>query len=202
MAAPGEITLVALGPLTNLALAIRNVPEVVEAVHEVLIMGGALGVPGNVTPCAEFNILADAHAAHIVLHAGWPIRLVPLDVTEQALLKRSQADELAAHDSPVPSSIKRMLDFYFDRQASQPGVFPLHDPLCMASVVRPDLLTWQRAFVDVELAGHLTFGETVGFFESPDHLLQTAPNVLAAVEVNVDGFLQFSLERIQAAFPM
>lgn len=201
MAAPGEITLVALGPLTNLALALRHEPMLAHAVREVVLMGGALRVPGNVTPCAEFNIFADAHAAQIVLQAGWPLRLVPLDVTEQALLKRDQAHELAAHGNPVTACIQRMVDYYCDRQANQPGVFQMHDPLCLASVMRPDLLTWQKAFVDIELMGTLTCGETVAFFESPGQSLPAPPNVLAAVDVNVDDFLQFYLERVRAAFP-
>src|SRR2546426_10720650 len=83
MAAPREITLVPIGPLTNIALALRKEPRIAEHVREVVIMGGALRVPGNVTPEAEFNIYADPHAAHIVFHAGWPIRLVSLDVTNK-----------------------------------------------------------------------------------------------------------------------
>jgi inosine-uridine nucleoside N-ribohydrolase len=75
MDAPGEITLVAIGPLTNIALAFRREPRIAQSVREVVIMGGALRVPGNVTPGAEFNIFCDPHAAHIVFHAGWPIRL-------------------------------------------------------------------------------------------------------------------------------
>ena len=82
--------------------------------------------------------------------------------------------------------------------ASQLDVFHMHDPLCLASVVRPDLLRWEKAFVDIELAGTLTFGETVAFFETPGHPLLASANVLAAVDVDVDGFLQFYLERIRA----
>ncbi len=201
MAAPGEMTLVALGPLTNLAMALRQEPALAHTVREVVMMGGALRVPGNVTPCAELNIFADAHAAQIVLHAGWPIRQVPLDVTERALLKRSQAHELATTGNSITACIKEMVDYYCDGQASQPGLFHMHDPLCMASVICPDLLTWQRAFVEVELAGKLTFGETVASFEAPDRPLPAPSNVLAAIDVDVDGFLQFYLERIRAAFP-
>jgi inosine-uridine nucleoside N-ribohydrolase len=201
MSAPGSITLVALGPLTNLAMALRYEPALAQAVREVIIMGGALRVPGNVTPCAELNTLADAHAAQIVLQAGWPIRLVPLDVTERALLKHTQVQELASNGSAITACIQRMVDFYCKRQADQPGVFHMHDPLCMASVVRPGLLTWQRAFVEIELAGKLTFGETVAYFETPDRPLPIASNVLAAVDIQVDDFLQFYLERIRAAFP-
>lgn len=200
MAAPGEITLVALGPLTNLAIALRLEPALAHTVREVVMMGGALSVPGNVTPCAELNILADAHAAQVVLHAGWPIRQVPLDVTERALLKQSQAHELATTGSAITACIKEMVDYYCGG-ASQAGLFHMHDPLCLASVVRPDLLTWQRAFVEVELASRLTLGETIASFEAPGRTLPAPSNVLAAVDVNVDDFLQFYLERVRAAFP-
>ncbi|GHO64387.1 nucleoside hydrolase [Ktedonobacter sp. SOSP1-52] len=200
MAAPGEVTLVALGPLTNIALAVRQEPKLAQAVREVVIMGGALRVPGNVNPAAELNIFADAHAAQIVLHAHWPLRLVPLDVTERALLKRRQAHELMKNGSAITACIKRMVDFYCDGQTNQQEVFHMHDPLCLASVVRPNLLTWQRAFVEIELTGKLTFGETVASFENPSRPLPAPFNVLAAVDVDVDGFLQFYLERIHAAF--
>src|SRR6266702_4358332 len=91
-AAPAEITLVPIGPLTNIALAVCREPRIAQQVREVVIMGGALRVPGNDTPAAEFNIYADPDAAHIVLHAGWPIRLVSLDVTMLTLLQRQQVN--------------------------------------------------------------------------------------------------------------
>src|SRR5438270_8662742 len=112
MAAPGEITLVAIGPLTNIALALRREPRIVRQVREVVIMGGALRVPGNDTPAAEFNIYADPQAAHIVLHGGWPIRLVALDVTMQTSMSRAQVNTLTHSDSPVMKAMGQMLDFY------------------------------------------------------------------------------------------
>ena len=83
---PGEITLLAIGPLTNVALAIRQEPRLVEALKEIIIMGGALRYEGNTTALAEFNTYVDPHAAHIVYHAGIPTTLVPLDVTYQCIL--------------------------------------------------------------------------------------------------------------------
>lgn len=202
LAAPGEITLVAVGPLTNLAMAIRRSPEIVSAVREVVLMGGALRVPGNVTPAAEFNIFADAHAAHIVLHAGWPLRMVTLDATTRALLKRELVNELAANGGPVPTLIKHMIDYYCDvfGKALQLNVFQMHDPLCVAAVFRPDLLTWQRAYVDVELTGTRTFGETVATFEIPGRSVQYQPNVLASTDVDNESFIQLYLERIRQGF--
>lgn len=202
MAAPGEITLVAVGPLTNLAVALQREPRLAQAVREVVIMGGALRVPGNVTPTAEFNIYVDPHAAHIVLHAGWPIRLVSLDTTTRTLLKRELVVQLASQGSPVTVLIRRMLDYYCDifGEARQLNAIQMHDPLCLAAAFRPTLITWQEAYVDVELTGTLTVGETVAFFARPDRPLPHAPNVLASVDVDSEGFIQLYLERIRAAF--
>src|SRR5438874_11848306 len=163
LAAPGEITLVTIGPLTNIALALRREPRIAQQVREVVIMGGALRVPGNDTPAAEFNIYVDPHAAHIVLHAGWPIRLVSLDVTTQTQMQREQVQMLARNESRVISAIKQMLDYSFDVFAPASGLsgFQMHDPLCLAAAFLPELITWDPVYVDVELHGTLTLGETV-----------------------------------------
>src|SRR5205823_296553 len=131
MNAPGEITLVAIGPLTNVALALRREPRLAQQVREVVIMGGALRVPGNDTPAAEFNIYADPHAAHIVLHGGWPVRLISLDVTMQTHMSREQVNTLTRSGSSVMRAMRQMLDFYFDvfGPAYKVNAFHMHDPL-------------------------------------------------------------------------
>jgi len=198
--APDVITLVAIGPLTNIALALRREPSIAQKVREVVIMGGALRVPGNVTPAAEFNIYADPHAAHAVLHAGWPIRLVSLDVTTQVLMTREQVAALAQGGGKVKTTIQQMMAYYFESFApsSDTAHFQMHDPLCLASAFAPDLITWEPAYVDVELAGSLTLGETVAYFKQST---QQQPNVLASVAVNAERFLNLFLERIDQAFP-
>ena len=199
LSAPGEISLVPIGPLTNIALAARREPAIIQQVREVVIMGGALLVPGNDTPTAEFNIFADPHAAHIVLHGGWPIRLVSLDVTTVTLLRREQVDTLAQNGSRVTRLMRQMLDHYFDVFGPGYGVtaFQMHDPLCLAAAFQPDFISWEPSFVDVELAGALTLGETVAYFGRPD---SPPPNVLASVGVDAERFIRFYLERIEAAF--
>jgi purine nucleosidase len=199
MAAPGEITLVPIGPLTNIALALRTEPRIAHNVREVVIMGGALRVPGNDTPTAEFNIFADPHAAHIVLHGGWPIRLVSLDVTTVTRLSREQVDTLAQSGSPITRVMRQMLDHYFDVFGPRYGVtaFQMHDPLCLAAAFQPDLITWEPSFVDVELAGTLTLGETVAYFRRPD---SPPANVLASIGVDAERFIRLYLERIETAF--
>src|SRR5262249_35644086 len=149
-----------------IALALRREPDIVQKVREVVLMGGAVRVPGNVTPAAEFNIYADPHAAHAVLHAGWPLRLVGLDVTTRVLLARDQVAAWAEGGGHVKTVIQQMMAYYFDVFAPQSDsrFFQMHDPLCLASVFLPDLITWESAYVDVELNGALTLGETVGYF--------------------------------------
>ena len=199
LSAPGEISLVPIGPLTNIALAARREPAIIQQVREVVIMGGALLVPGNDTPTSEFNIFADPHAAHIVLHAGWPVRLVALDVTMQTRMQREQVDTLVRSGSPVMRVIKQMLDYYFDVFAPAYGVtaFHMHDPLCLAAAFRPELLRWEPVYVDVELQGSLTMGETVAYFGRPN---VPAPNVLAALGVDAEQFIQLFIQRIEEHF--
>jgi purine nucleosidase len=199
MSNSSEITLVPIGPLTNIALAVRREPRIAQHVREVVIMGGALRVPGNVTPSAEFNILADPHAASIVFHAGWPLRLVSLDVTQRVSLHRHHSDTLAQRGGKVATVIQEMLNYYFDVFGPKYGytTFQMHDPLCLATVFQPDLITWEQAYVDVELAGTLTLGETVAYFKKAD---VPAPNMQVSVGVDSERFIDMFMERIDRVF--
>ncbi len=207
MGARGEITLVPIGPLTNIALAVREEPRIAQYVREVVIMGGALRVPGNVTPAAEFNIYVDPQAAHMVLHAGWPIRLVSLDVTNLAVMQPQQVDMLAANGSPVTRLIQQMVDYYLDTFGQQRGItgFAMHDPLCLAAALHPELITWKPAYVDVELAGTLTLGETVAYFEQSEDIDPAferlhRSNVQASMGVDVERFITYYLETVRQGF--
>lgn len=196
---PGEITVVAIGPATNLAMAVRKEPRIAQAVREIVMMGGALRTPGNVTPTAEFNIFADPHAAHAVFKAGWPIRLVSLDTTNRTPLSHEQANRLSQGTSPVKLCLQHMFAHYFEIFAPLYGTknFHMHDPLCLATVFAPDLITWQPAYVEVELTGTLTTGETVAYFNGPNI---PVPNVQASVEVDAERFIQLYMERVGTMF--
>ena len=202
MASPGELSLVPIGPLTNIALAVRREPRIAQLVREVVIMGGALRVPGNTTPVSEFNIFVDPHAAHIVLHAGWPIRIVALDVTTRTIISRQQFATLAQNGHPVTKAIQQMTNFYFDVFApiygsSDTSSFHMHDPLCLAAAFQPDLLTWEPAYVDVEIHSPLTMGATVAYFKQLDSRdAPIKPNVQAATGVDAKRFQQLFLSRI------
>ncbi|WP_165423383.1 nucleoside hydrolase [Ktedonosporobacter rubrisoli] len=200
MQAPGEITLVPIGPLTNIAMALRLEPRIAQNVREVVIMGGALRVPGNTTPTAEFNIYADPHAAQIVFQAGWPIRLVSLDVTEITCLRPQDFAELTASGGPVKSFIRAMIDFHLrkPRPANEVPLFQMHDPLCLATVFQPGLITWQPVYADVELNGTHTLGETVAYFKADE--APGAPNIQAPVAVDSARFIKLFMERVGKAF--
>lgn len=185
----------------------RREPRIAQSVREVIIMGGALRVHGNVTPISEFNIFADPHAAHIVMHAGWPIRLVSLDATNHADMQREQFSALAASGHPVTQCMKAMVDYHLDEFGKARGIaaFHMHDPLCLAAAISPDLIDWKPAYVDVELNGTLTLGATVAYFEKMEDIDPTLShprrsNVLASVGVDVGRFVSMYMERIASAF--
>jgi purine nucleosidase/pyrimidine-specific ribonucleoside hydrolase len=159
MAEPGEVTLVPTGPLTNVAMALRREPEVAKAVREVVLMGGSF-TRGNQTPAAEFNIYVDPEAAAVVFGAGWPLTMVGLDLTHQALVTPQVLERIAGLGTPLAATVTRMLRFYGSR-ASLPGGVPLHDPCAVARVIAPELIECRDAFVAVETRGEWTRGMTV-----------------------------------------
>jgi len=159
---PGEITLVPIGPLTNIALAIRREPAIVERVAEVVLMGGGYS-RGNVTPAAEFNIVVDPEAASAVFSADWPVTMVGLDLTHQAVATPEDEERILAVGSEAASFLVEGLRFY--RSAYQvleqiPNP-PIHDPCAVARVIDPTIVSVRDANVQVELAGTHTAGMTV-----------------------------------------
>jgi purine nucleosidase len=159
MAAPGELTLVCTGPLTNIALALGRRPALAESVREVVLMGGAARLPGNVTPVAEFNIYADPQAAAIVFQQAWRVTMVGLDVTNQVHLTRAERDALAGHTSPEAVLVREVTRHLYDLR--QVDAMALHDPLAVAVAIQPDLVTTIEREVHVETRGEHTLGQTV-----------------------------------------
>lgn len=166
---PGTVTLVPVGPLTNIALAVRREPRIVERVAEVVLMGGAYGA-GNVTAVSEFNIACDPEAAQIVFRQPWPLTMVGLDLTHQALATPEVVARIAALDTAPGRFVAELLAFFGASYASVHGFAapPVHDPCAVAFVIDPDVLTTRRAPLDVELHGTLTAGMTVADLRAPE----------------------------------
>jgi purine nucleosidase len=150
---------VCTGPLTNLAHAAQQTPDIVRAVREVVLMGGVLRPPGNVTPVAEFNIYADPLAAAVVFAQHWPLTMVGLDVTNQVLLSRAERDALSDRDSPEAVLVREVTRHLFDVRGVD--TMALHDPLAVGVAIRPELVTTSWRDVAVETEGELTLGQTI-----------------------------------------
>jgi inosine-uridine nucleoside N-ribohydrolase len=166
----GDKTLIAIGPLTNLALALRVEPRIAQAVGRVVAMGGAVRVRGNQTPAAEFNAFVDPHAAAVVLGAGWPVTLVPLDVTHQVWLTADRVAALrrAASASHITSFVGEAVAAILDRD---PRGFAMHDPLAVAVAIEPDVVSCEPADVTVELCDPERLGQTRAVFRDDGPVL-------------------------------
>ncbi|WP_433474599.1 nucleoside hydrolase [Spirillospora sp. CA-142024] len=161
--APGELTLLATGPLTNLGAALLLDDELPSLIKEVVVMGGAFDHPGNITTHAEANIWHDPEAADLVFAADWPVVLVPLDATHPTAVHDDWLDRLAAHDTPVARFAASILEFYADAYTPtlrRRGAV-IHDALAAMLVVEPELGEYATRPVRVELRGELTRGTTV-----------------------------------------
>ena len=196
LASPGEITLVAIAPLTNVALAIRKEPRIVEALKELIIMGGAIRHEGNTTALAEFNTYVDPHAAQIVYHAGIPTTLVPLDVTYQCILTPGDVSRLQKIDSPITKFVTEATRFYmeFHDEYQQIEGCVINDPLALALTFMPELCTYQELPVEVDLSGGISMGKTVADFYNYG---KKPANMKVALGVRARDFIELFLERIQ-----
>lgn len=191
---PGEVALVMTAPLTNLALALHQCPELPSLVREVIFMGGAARTHGNVTPTAEYNIFADPEAARKVFHAGFPkLTMVGLDVTRQALLRDEHIAGL------LQESIRRYVDestaAYRRRYFQINGVqaCAMHDPLAVAVALDPTLVASTAYYVDVETRSELCDGQTVCDFQGR---LGRPANVQVCLEVDGDAFIHRFVEAL------
>jgi purine nucleosidase len=194
--APGEITLVPTGPLTNIALALRREPRLASAVREVVLMGGSY-TRGNQTPAAEFNIFVDPEAAAIVFGAGWPVTMVGLDLTHQALATPAVLDRIRAVGTPVARTAVELLEFFGRtyREAEGMGDPPVHDACAVARLIRPEVVSCVDATVAVETSGHLTRGMTVTDFRAGGG---RAGNARVATTLDVAGFWDLLVGAIEA----
>ncbi|WP_207454671.1 uridine-preferring nucleoside hydrolase UriH [Herbiconiux sp. SYSU D00978] len=191
---PGEITLVPTGVLTNIALAVRKEPRIVERVKEVVLMGGAVS-GGNWSATAEFNVVVDPEAASVVFNAGWQVTMVGLDVTHKALATPAVLSALAGLDTRTARFTEQMLAFYGSTYLESQGFAspPVHDPVALAYVIDPTLLEVRRAPLDVELTGTLTLGMTVADLRRPAPA--DCPTAVA-LDLDVDRFWALVLDAV------
>jgi len=190
------VTLIALGPLTNVAVLVAAFPDVAARLERIVLMGGGARVIGNMTPAAEFNIWYDPEAAARVFAAGVPVTMVGLDVTHQALTAPEDWDGLRG-GGPVAEAVLAMVEFYTAYYLAVAGTTSTaqHDSLAVAAVVQPGLVTTRSLHVDVECAGALTRGMTV---VDVDDVAKAAPNADVALEVDADAFNRLLVSRVTA----
>ncbi|TIP84115.1 MAG: nucleoside hydrolase [Mesorhizobium sp.] len=191
----GTITLCALGPLTNFALALIREPKIAPRIKEIVLMGGGFFEGGNVTPTAEFNIYVDPHAADVVFKSGIPIVMMPLDVTHKALTTAKRTQAFRKLGTRVGTATTEMLEFFerFDEEKYGTDGGPLHDPCVIAYLLRPELFRGRNCNVTVETASELTMGMTVidwwGVTKRPN-------NAMVMRDIDHDAFFALLLERL------
>ena len=195
-AADDEITLVAIGPLTNVAIFAAESPELLPKIRQIVLMGGASRAGGNVTPAAEFNIYADPHAAARVLACGRPMTVVSLDATHQVLATPAHAERLARAGGEPARRLAALLRPAVHGRTARfgPDRLPIHDPCTIAWLLRPELFRAEPVPVAVETAGTHTLGATVvdwwGVTGKP-------PNAHWVTEVDGEAVLDLLIERIE-----
>lgn len=190
-----QLTIVALGPLTNIALALRKYPRSIKKVKRIVTMGGAFRVAGNTGPVAEFNYFVDPHAANAVLNSGIPLIVVPLDVSEQIVLLRDELWEIVQRRrTKLSSFIFRFTGTYMHYHKKTVGFDGgyLHDPLAMAIAIRPSLAAYQHVHIDVECESRLTRGMTVADLRKSAN--RFAPQV--AMKIDRKKFLNLFHRRV------
>lgn len=182
-ASPGDVTLVAIGPLTNIASALRRDPSLATSAKACVIMGGAYG-QGNVTQTAEFNIFVDPEAAAIVFGAPWSVTMVGLDLTHQAGCGPEVTRRIADVGSPLSTFVGEMLAFYGGSYVRRTGLLrpPVHDVCAVAYVISPEIFETRPAEIDVELSGTWTSGTTIVRFSDPAHREASEPDSARATD--------------------
>ena len=189
------VTLCPLGPLTNIAVALKRAPDIADRIQEIVLMGGAYFEVGNITPAAEFNIYVDPEAAKAVFACGAPITVMPLDVTHKALVTAERNAAFRALGTPVGVAVAEMTDFFerFDKEKYGSSGAPLHDPCVTAYLIRPDLFTGRHINVEIETGSDLTLGMTVADWWG---VTDRAPNATFMGDIDADGFFALLTERL------
>lgn len=188
------LTIAALGPLTNLAVALVKAPDIAQGIEQIVIMGGGIA-GGNITPYAEFNCYADPHAAQVVLTSGIPITLIPLDLTHQVIATTEWRAQLQSVGSPVSQMVVQMLSHYGSHERCDRGWDgpPLHDPCVIGYLLASELFSTDSATVAVELSRPDQLGQTLCEWRSGD---QDGQTIQVVRTVQSEKFLQMLYQKL------
>jgi len=194
-AADQSVTLVPTGPLTNVAMAMVKAPAIASKIREIVLMGGAMREGGNHSPSAEFNILVDPHAAHVVFDCGRPIVAMGLDVTHQVLATPERLQRVRALGNRVSDATAGMLEFYSRHDSLKYGIAgsPLHDPCTVAYLLRPEIFSGKECNIEVEIHSELTAGHTAVDFWG---VSGRRANAVWIHDVDDDAFYDLLIERL------
>jgi purine nucleosidase len=191
---PGELTVLAVGSLTNLAIAVALEPSIAHKVKGLVVMGGAIGHAFG-DSAIEFNLRSDPESARIVFQAGWPLTIVPLDVTTTVEMTRDQFERIRQRRSRSCEFLSAISPFYFEwcRSRYQRDVMPVHDATARAYILEPSLFKVERLYVDVAVGDDLTAGLTVADFRQESSL---APNANVCRSADSDGCLGLLMQKL------
>ena len=199
---PGEVTIVAIGPLTNSAQAIRAEPRFAENVKRLVIMGGAIALlpdgAGNITPNAEFNFWVDPEAAYVTLRAGIPIELSPLNVSRKSALTKDWYEKMVAVSNPLTELLKETLGKRFESDPDRSWF--MYDQIAVASIIDPTLVTSEELYVDVNIDHGISYGVSVGGREIWPHA-EGAAKMNVQYDLDWPRFIDMFIERVQRPVP-
>ena len=191
----GSVTIAPIGPLSNIAMALRRAPDIAPRIRQIVLMGGGCFEGGNITPAAEFNIYVDPHAAAVVFASGIPITMMPLDVTHKALTTARRNEALRALGNRTGVAVAEMLGFFerFDEAKYGSDGGPLHDPCTIAWMLAPEIFSGRHCNVEIETASALTMGMTVIDWwqvSGRDH------NAFVVGDLDADAFFDLIIARL------
>ena len=191
----GTVTLVPIGPLTNIARAFRDAPDIMQRVQEVVLMGGAYFEVGNITPAAEFNVYVDPEAAEIVFRSGVPLTVMPLDVTHKALITADRVEAFRQLGTRAGKLVAAWTDFFerFDKEKYGSEGAPLHDPCTIAYLLEPGLFSGRYVNVEIETESELTRGMTVADWW---RVTERPANATFMGDLDATGYFDLLSERI------
>ncbi len=194
-AADKSITICPIGPMTNVALAMMQAPEIIPKIEQIVCMGGAIKEFGNTTPAAEFNIYVDPQAAKVVLDAGVPFVMMPLDVTHKALVTPERLQDFKDLNSPVGDVCGGMLDYFnrFDMTRYGFDGGPLHDPCVIAYLIEPEIFKGRSVHLAIETNSELTMGQTLADWWN---ITEEEPNAFVCDDLDHERFFGLLIERL------